>query len=54
MFKLDNLGVIMEFLVLIVIFLVDGCYGSKIMELCSIFSEFGLIKYCVIVEVCWL
>ena len=33
---------------------VDGRYGSKAEELRSIFSEFGLIKYRVIVEVRWL
>mgnify|MGYP000362337126 CR=1 FL=1 len=33
---------------------VDGRYGSKTEELRSIFSEFGLIKYRVIVEVRWL
>ncbi len=33
---------------------VDGRYGSKTSELRSIFSEFGLIKYRVIVEVRWL
>ena len=32
----------------------DGRYGSKTQELRSIFSEFGLIKYRVIVEVRWL
>lgn len=32
----------------------DGRYGSKTTELRSIFSEFGLIKYRVIVEVRWL
>jgi len=33
---------------------VDGRYGSKAEELRSIFSEFGLVKYRVIVEVRWL
>lgn len=33
---------------------VDGRYGSKVDELRSIFSEFGLIKYRVTVEVRWL
>jgi len=33
---------------------VDGRYASKTKELRSIFSEFGLIKYRVIVEVRWL
>ena len=33
---------------------VDGRYGSKASELRSIFSEFGLIKYRVVVEVRWL
>jgi adenylosuccinate lyase len=33
---------------------VDGRYGSKAEELRTIFSEFGLIKYRVIVEVRWL
>ena len=33
---------------------VDGRYGSKTKELRAIFSEFGLIKYRVIVEVRWL
>lgn len=32
----------------------DGRYGSKTSELRAIFSEFGLIKYRVIVEVRWL
>lgn len=32
----------------------DGRYGSKTQELRAIFSEFGLIKYRVIVEVRWL
>ncbi|TQV77133.1 adenylosuccinate lyase [Aliikangiella marina] len=32
----------------------DGRYGNKTSELRSIFSEFGLIKYRVIVEVRWL
>jgi len=31
----------------------DGRYGSKTKELRAIFSEFGLIKYRVIVEVRW-
>ena len=33
---------------------VDGRYGSKTTELRSIFSEFGLLKYRVQVEVRWL
>ncbi|AAZ26423.1 adenylosuccinate lyase [Colwellia psychrerythraea] len=33
---------------------VDGRYGSKVKSLRSIFSEFGLIKYRVTVEVRWL
>lgn len=33
---------------------VDGRYGSKVTELRSIFSEFGLLKYRVTVEVRWL
>jgi len=33
---------------------IDGRYGSKITELRSIFSEFGLIKYRVEVEIRWL
>ncbi len=33
---------------------VDGRYGSRSVELRDIFSEFGLIKYRVIVEVRWL
>ncbi len=33
---------------------VDGRYGSKTTELRSIFSEFGLIKYRVQVEISWL
>ncbi len=32
----------------------DGRYGSKTEELRSIFSEFGLIKYRVVVEIRWL
>lgn len=37
-----------------VIFLVDGWYVLKCSELRYIFSEYGLFKYCVEVEVCWL
>ena len=33
---------------------VDGRYGSRTVELRDIFSEFGLIKYRVTVEVRWL
>ncbi len=33
---------------------VDGRYGSKTEELRPIFSEFGLVKYRVTVEVRWL
>ena len=33
---------------------IDGRYGSKTAELRSIFSEFGLIKYRVTVEIRWL
>ncbi|HSG50501.1 MAG TPA: adenylosuccinate lyase, partial [Rheinheimera sp.] len=33
---------------------VDGRYGSKTAELRNYFSEFGLIKYRVMVEVRWL
>ena len=33
---------------------VDGRYGSKVKSLRPIFSEFGLIKYRVTVEVRWL
>lgn len=33
---------------------IDGRYGSKTVELRSIFSEFGLLKYRTIVEVRWL
>ena len=33
---------------------IDGRYGSKTTELRSIFSEFGLIKYRVQVEIRWL
>lgn len=33
---------------------VDGRYGNKVQELRAIFSEFGLIKYRVTVEVRWL
>ena len=33
---------------------VDGRYGSKAQELRPIFSEFGLVKYRVVVEVRWL
>ncbi len=32
---------------------VDGRYGSKVAALRPIFSEFGLIKYRVTVEVRW-
>ncbi|NKC18803.1 MULTISPECIES: adenylosuccinate lyase [Pseudoalteromonas] len=44
----------MELSALTAISPVDGRYGSKTKELRSIFSEFGLIKYRVIVEVRWL
>ena len=43
----------MELSALTAISPVDGRYGSKTTELRSIFSEFGLIKYRVIVEVRW-
>lgn len=33
---------------------VDGRYGSKTRDLRPIFSEFGLIRYRVLVEVRWL
>ena len=33
---------------------IDGRYGSKTASLRDVFSEFGLIKYRVIVEVRWL
>ncbi len=33
---------------------VDGRYGSKTSAPRSIFSEFDLLKYCTIVEICWL
>jgi adenylosuccinate lyase len=33
---------------------IDGRYGSKTAELRTIFSEFGLIKYRVTVEIRWL
>lgn len=44
----------MELSALTAISPVDGRYGSKTVELRSIFSEFGLIKYRVTVEVRWL
>ena len=44
----------MELSALTAISPVDGRYGSKTSELRSIFSEFGLIKYRVTVEVRWL
>ncbi|PAJ72831.1 adenylosuccinate lyase [Pseudoalteromonas sp. NBT06-2] len=44
----------MELSALTAISPVDGRYGSKTKELRSIFSEFGLIKYRVKVEVRWL
>ena len=44
----------MELSALTAISPVDGRYGSKTAELRSIFSEFGLIKYRVTVEVRWL
>ncbi|MEI5638775.1 MULTISPECIES: adenylosuccinate lyase [unclassified Pseudoalteromonas] len=44
----------MELSALTAISPVDGRYGSKTTELRSIFSEYGLIKYRVIVEVRWL
>ncbi|MCO6548626.1 MAG: adenylosuccinate lyase, partial [Gilliamella sp.] len=33
---------------------IDGRYGEKTTELRTIFSEYGLLKYRVQVEVCWL
>ena len=33
---------------------IDGRYGSKTERLRTVFSEYGLIRYRVIVEVCWL
>ena len=33
---------------------IDGRYGDKTLELRPIFSEYGLIKYRVIVEIRWL
>ena len=33
---------------------IDGRYGSKVIELRDIFSEYGLIKYRVEVEIRWL
>lgn len=47
-------GDIMELSALTAISPADGRYGSKTQELRAIFSEFGLIKYRVIVEVRWL
>ena len=44
----------MELSALTAISPVDGRYGSKTKELRAIFSEFGLIKYRVVVEVRWL
>jgi len=44
----------MELSALTAISPVDGRYGSKTTELRGIFSEFGLIKYRVTVEVRWL
>lgn len=44
----------MELSALTAISPVDGRYGSKTSELRSIFSEYGLIKYRVQVEVRWL
>lgn len=44
----------MELSTLTAISPIDGRYGSKASELRSIFSEFGLIKYRVTVEVRWL
>jgi adenylosuccinate lyase len=44
----------MELSALTAISSADGRYGSKTKELRAIFSEFGLIKYRVIVEVKWL
>lgn len=44
----------MQFFLFIVVFFVDGCYVGKISSLCLIFSEYGLICFCVMVEVCWL
>lgn len=37
----------MELFLLIVVFFVDGCYGDKVSVLCGIFSEYGLLKFCV-------
>ena len=44
----------MELSALTAISSADGRYGSKTKELRAIFSEFGLIKYRVTVEVRWL
>lgn len=44
----------MELTTLTAISPVDGRYGDKTNELKSIFSEFGLLKYRVIVEIRWL
>lgn len=44
----------MELSALTAISPVDGRYGSKTTELRGIFSEFGLLKYRVVVEVRWL
>ena len=44
----------MELSALTAISPVDGRYGSKTTELREIFSEYGLIKYRVTVEVRWL
>ncbi len=33
---------------------IDGRYSSKVEELRNIFSEYGLIRYRVLVEICWL
>jgi adenylosuccinate lyase len=52
--KLTQLGNIMELSALSAISPVDGRYGSKVKSLRPIFSEFGLIKYRVTVEVRWL
>ncbi|MFT6731919.1 MAG: adenylosuccinate lyase [Polaribacter sp.] len=49
-----NKGISMELSALTAISSADGRYGSKTKELRAIFSEYGLIKYRVQVEVRWL
>ncbi len=53
-FLIDNRDHSMELSSLTAVSPIDGRYGSKCMDLRPIFSEFGLIKHRVLVEIRWL